>query len=195
MPSTAHSPPSTSTAVNTTSPPQAHNNSFSPNGNPTKKNNKKNWKPLPLLDTAKTTRSNSSKPIKNPRRSTQSTRDERGTTRDRERTRDENSENRPVGSRTVRTNNRIASNRNTVSSNFRGRSRGGFTRQNVGRRGIYRSGANVAGVPAYAFAPDVLSNQTESQLILNGTHYYNAVPTRYIDMDALSLREAIRQQV
>lgn len=143
---------------------------------------------------AKTSRSNSSKPIRNARR-TQSTREERP--RDRERTRDENVEIRPVGNRTVRTS-RFASNRSSISSNYRGRSRGGFARQGPGRRGIYRSAAAGAapGAPGYAFATGVGPNQGDNQtFVLSGTHYYNAVPTAFIEMDALSVKEAIKKQV
>lgn len=181
----------TVTAATTANPSQPQPTSSSPNGNSAKKTNKNKWKPLPI-DVAKTSRSSSSKPIRNPRR-TQSTRDERP--RDRERTRDENSENRPVPSRPVRAS-RFSSNRSSVSSNYRGRSRGGFTRQGPGRRGgVYRSAA-TPGAPGYAFATGVGNNQGENQtFVLSGTHYYNAVPTAFIEMDALSVKEAIKKQV
>lgn len=182
-------PPATSTASSSSQP---HPTSSSPNGNSAKKNNKNKWKPLPI-DVTKTARSNSSKPARNARR-TQSTREERP--RDRERTRDENTENRPVVNRTVRTS-RFSSNRSSISSNYRGRSRGGFARPGPGRRGIYRSATSLAsGAPGYAFAAGVVPNQGDSQtFVLSGTHYYNAVPTAFIEMDALSVKEAIKKQV
>lgn len=143
---------------------------------------------------AKTARSNSSKPIRNARRTT-STREERPRERE-SRVRDENAENRPTINRTVRSS-RFSSNRSSVSSNYRGRSRGGFTRQGPVRRGIYRSaGAAANGAPGYAFATGVGPAQGDNQtFVLSGTHYYNAVPTAFIEMDALSVKEAIKKQV
>lgn len=186
-------PVTTTAPATTTNSSQPHPTSSSPNGanSANKKNNKNKWKPLPI-DVAKTSRSNSSKPLRNGRR-IQSTREDRDRPRDRERTRDENSENRPAISRSTRSS-RFSSNRTSVSSNYRGRSRGGFSRQGPSRRGIHRAVAGAVAPPGYAFTAG--ANQGENQtFVLSGTHYYNAVPTAFIEMDALSVKEAIKKQV
>ncbi|XP_032596526.1 la-related protein 1 isoform X2 [Drosophila grimshawi] len=73
---------------------------------------------------------------------------------------------------------------------------GGFTRPGPGRptnripRHLLASGEYVNYLPADAAGAD-----TSQSYVLMGTHYFGNVPAAYIEMDAASVKEAIKKQV
>ncbi|EDV53337.2 la-related protein 1 isoform X1 [Drosophila erecta] len=74
--------------------------------------------------------------------------------------------------------------------------RGGFSRQGPGRpthripRHLLASGEYANYLPADAAGAD-----SQSSYVLMGTHYFGNVPAAYIEMDANSVKEAIKKQV
>ncbi|XP_070073363.1 la-related protein 1 isoform X2 [Drosophila takahashii] len=75
--------------------------------------------------------------------------------------------------------------------------RGGFSRQGPGRpthripRHLLASGEYANYLPADAAGAD----SSQSSYVLMGTHYFGNVPAAYIEMDATSVKEAIKKQV
>ncbi|XP_070143081.1 la-related protein 1 isoform X3 [Drosophila kikkawai] len=75
--------------------------------------------------------------------------------------------------------------------------RGGFARQGPGRpthripRHLLASGEYANYLPADAAGAD----SSQSSYVLMGTHYFGNVPAAYIEMDANSVKEAIKKQV
>lgn len=73
--------------------------------------------------------------------------------------------------------------------------RGGFARPGPGRasnripRHLLASGEYASYLPADAAGVD------QSSFVLMGTHYYGPVPAAYIEMDAQTVKEAIKKQV
>lgn len=74
--------------------------------------------------------------------------------------------------------------------------RGGFTRPGPGRptnripRHLLASGEYINYLPADAAGAD-----SSQSYVLMGTHYFGNVPAAYIEMDAASVKEAIKKQV
>lgn len=74
--------------------------------------------------------------------------------------------------------------------------RGGFTRPGPGRptnripRHLLASGEYASYLPADAAGAD-----SSQSYVLMGTHYFGNVPAAYIEMDAASVKEAIKKQV
>lgn len=74
--------------------------------------------------------------------------------------------------------------------------RGGFTRPGPGRptnripRHLLASGEYINYIPADAAGAD-----SSQSYVLMGTHYFGNVPAAYIEMDAASVKEAIKKQV
>lgn len=72
--------------------------------------------------------------------------------------------------------------------------RGGFTRSGPGRtanripRHLLTNGEYASFLPADAAG-------TEQSFVLMGTHYYGPVPAAYIEMDAQTIKEAIKKQM
>ena len=65
--------------------------------------------------------------------------------------------------------------------------RGGFSRSGPGRT-TYR-------IPRHLLVSGEYATGTDQSYILMGTHYYGPMPAAYIEMDAQSVKEAIKKQV
>ncbi|XP_055908708.1 la-related protein 1 isoform X2 [Eupeodes corollae] len=78
------------------------------------------------------------------------------------------------------------------ATSYRGRPRGGYNRQGPGRTGN-RLPRHLIANGEYV---NYLAVDTEHPFVLMGTHYYSAVPAAaYIEMDAETVKKAIRKQV
>lgn len=183
---------SANTTAATTPPPLSTANgsgSSSSGGGVNKKIPKPKWRPL-QIDVVKSSRP---KPIsRNPRRGFAS-RVERGVHEDRGTNDNGETHHSTSGSSNNNTFERpTRPNRRFRTSSYRGgRQRGGYSRQGPSRA-TNRIPRHLLVNCDYAnFSPD----GSEHPFVLMGTHYYNNVPAAFIEMDAQTVKEAIKKQV
>ncbi|XP_055376513.1 la-related protein 1 isoform X2 [Condylostylus longicornis] len=173
--STSSNVPNSSESQNTSNGNNNNASSTSNNGALNKKIPKHKWKPLPI-DVSKSSRNKIS-------------RNRRPNFRDRERS-DYHHENESTGNRGEGNSGtgyeRTSKTRRYRTSNYRGR----------GPSGNYRSGPNRN--RNSRAANGYINYYTEGKgrpVVLMGTHYYSGIPQAFIDLDALSLKDAIKKQI